>query len=113
VIDWQRERDRMWAMWSDPVHQYRVNIVDRIGGKVPLHRHNYDHTLLVPAGVFRVRVLPPDGSEAVKMIGAPHLGADACHLHIPATHEHELELVKMDPGIPGAAWCIFPNERFG
>jgi hypothetical protein len=114
MIDWHHDKanSRMWAMWEDEAHRFRVNIVEHVGGRVPLHVHKkHGHTMMVPAGVFRITMRDPDGAESVRMVGAPHLGAESCHLWVGRGVEHELVLVKQDPGIPGAAWCITPKER--
>lgn len=47
---------RTVIMWAECGIQFRSNLIDRIGGKVELHSHSYDHKALIRGGSFEMVV---------------------------------------------------------
>ena len=45
---------RTVTMWHECGIQFRSNLIDRVGGKIELHSHSYDHKALIRGGSFEM-----------------------------------------------------------
>lgn len=89
------------SMWEKDGIQYRSNLLHRVGAKVALHAHSYDHTARI-RGRLRMIVVTPDGAQQ-----SNSEVATGESVFIPAWHRHSFELLEGVDGI-GEVLCFWP-----
>ncbi len=111
LLDDDRENGRHWAMWQECGIQFRSNLLDAIGGCIPLHVHSYDHIALITHGVFKCSTIAPDGSQDAFIVASKDFDipdSSGYRLVIPAGYQHTFVLVDAR-GQPGEVLCFWPD----
>jgi len=92
----------------------RSNIV-RVGGRINLHRHSYDHLVLVMAGWFDCETVAKDGVREIFQVASsefstedPTFNSRGNRIVIPAWSKHTFVLRGAKE--VGEILCIWPKE---
>lgn len=102
---------RHWAMWEECGIQFRSNMVDAVGGCIPLHVHSYAHVALVTHGVFQCSTVAPDGTQESFLVASKGFDVPdsrGYRLVIPAGYQHTFVLLESG-GKPGEVLCFWPD----
>jgi len=89
------------SMWVADGFQYRSNILHRVGAKVELHAHSYDHTARI-RGRMKLATIAPDGTRSESEVESGGT------VFIPARWKHSFELLEAVDGI-GEVLCFWPE----
>lgn len=114
------ENGRTFAMFVRCGIQHAVNLIDRVGGTIPLHAHDYDHLSDVRHGVFLLDVSAPAEPARQMIACSPDLRAHpACGyrslpvstgmIEIPAGQQHTFTLLAHTDGQPGNVTCMWAD----
>lgn len=82
------------SMWEENGVQYRSNVLTRVGSRVALHAHSYDHTARIKG---RMKMIV-DGVETEVTTGQ--------EIFIPAGARHSFELIEGDFGEVLCFWKV-------
>lgn len=116
------ENGRTFAMHSSCGIQFAVNLIDRVGGVIPLHSHGYAHLADVRHGVFLVDIIAPGRPDLQIICCSPDLRSHpACtykgmlvlmgFVTIPAGDQHRFTLMAHLPGQPGSVTCMWGDGQ--
>ena len=89
------------SMWMSDGVQYRSNILHRVGAKVELHAHSYDHTARI-RGCMKMIVIAPGREPVESTVG------NGEEVFVPAWHRHSFELLEAVDDI-GEVLCFWPE----
>lgn len=104
------------AIWTEAGLHFRSSIVNKIGDKIPLHEHSYDHVALITKGWFYVKEVDKDGNITEYQLASSEFvptrkdfvfAPVGNKVTVLAYHQHEFTLLE---GIPAEVLCVSVNN---